>query len=71
MLTTTDAELVRIHEIARGIAAHLFTNGGGSRADRLVLTVDGPPKRDLGGLGESVVVDVIVEYLKRNRGALR
>lgn len=37
-------------QLAEQIAEALFVNGFGERADRLVLTVDGPPKRDLGGL---------------------
>lgn len=39
---------------ARAIARDLFTNGAGTKADRLVLTIDGPPKRDLGGWAEHV-----------------
>lgn len=35
----------------------LFVNGAGERADRLVLTVDGPPSRDLGGWCRSAIVD--------------
>jgi len=49
--------------LAHRIAERLFTNGQGVRAARLVLTIDGPPKRDLGGWCEEAVVDRIVEVL--------
>lgn len=38
-----------LRTIAAKIARDLFTNGSGQRAQRLVLTIDGPPVRDLGG----------------------
>lgn len=38
-----------LRTVATEIADALFTNGSGDRAKRLVLTIDGPPKRDLGG----------------------
>lgn len=49
----------QIRDTARRIARDLFTNGLGQHADRLVLTVDGPAPRDLGGLAERVVSDQI------------
>ena len=48
---------VTIHELAEQIADDLFTNGDGKRADRLVLTADGPPRRDLGGWSRRAVMD--------------
>ena len=36
-------------QLAERIAEALFTNGAGQQAERLVLTIDGPPKRYLGG----------------------
>lgn len=36
-------------EIAEAIVRELFTNGNSETAERLVLTVDGPPMRTLGG----------------------
>lgn len=39
-------------QLAERVAAALFVNGSGERAERLVLTIDGPPKRDLGGLSQ-------------------
>lgn len=41
----------------------LFTNGSGEKADRLVLTVDSTPKRDLGGWCRGAVVDRLREAL--------
>ena len=49
----------QVRATAKKIAHDLFTNGQGEHADRLVLTVDGPPTRDLGGLAERVVSDRI------------
>ncbi len=49
--------------IGERIADRLFTNGQGKRAGRLVLTVDGPPKLDLGGWCRAAVIDQIVEEL--------
>jgi hypothetical protein len=42
-----------IKNLATEIAADLFTNGGGERADRLVLIAK--DRRDLGGWGEKAV----------------
>ncbi len=50
--------------LAERIARDLFTNSQGQRATRLVLTVDGDPPRDLGGLAERVVVDRIIAALE-------
>ncbi len=65
---------VEIRQLASAVARDLFTNGAGERAQRLVLTIDGPPRRDLGGWAEGVVTDTIadalVEVLRRfNEGA--
>lgn len=45
--------------LAKRIADDLFVNGMGQEAERLVLTVDGPPTRDLGGWCKAAVVDRI------------
>jgi hypothetical protein len=41
----------------------LFVNGSGQQADRLVLTVDGPPSRDLGGWCKAAIADRLREAL--------
>ena len=46
-------------QVAESIARELFVNGLGERANRLVLTADGPPKRDLGGWNEKAVASII------------
>lgn len=46
-----------IDDLIERFVAGLFTNGNGDTADRLVLTSDGPPKRDLGGWGRKPVED--------------
>lgn len=58
---------VGIALLARQIARDLFTNGMGQVAGRLVLTIDGPPKQDLGGWGEHSVADRIELALMRGR----
>lgn len=58
-------------QVAERIARSLFTNGQGQRAQRLVLTVDGPPLRDLGGWCERAVVDRIAEALAQSAAASR
>ena len=50
-------------EIARMIADDLFANGAGELAERLVLTVDGPPKRNLGGWSKAAVITRITSLL--------
>ncbi len=49
--------------LADYITEDLFTNGSGERADRLVLTIDGPPKRDLGGWGKLPFADRLRDLL--------
>jgi hypothetical protein len=49
--------------LASAIARALFTNGQGEVADRLILTVDGPRPRDLGGWSEAAAIDQIVRVL--------
>lgn len=51
--------------VATLIARDLFTNGGGSRADRLVLVQDGKPQ-DLGGWSMQPVIDRITRTLISN-----
>lgn len=53
-----------IRQLAEEIAADLFTNGNGDRAGRLVLTIDGPPRRDLGGWGQKAMADRIEDKLR-------
>ena len=50
-------------KLAERIAQELFTNGQGQRAQRLVLTIDKPTPRDLGGWAEAAVVDLIERLL--------
>lgn len=45
--------------IAERITARLFVNGFGERAQRLVMTVDGPTPRNLGGWSERAAVGQI------------
>lgn len=45
------------------ILDRLFTNGAGEKADRLVLTVDGPLRRDLGGWSRAGASAAIVAGL--------
>lgn len=49
--------------LAARITAELFQNGFGDQADRLVLTVDGPPRRDFGGWNRRAVEEVIARLL--------
>jgi hypothetical protein len=48
-------------QLACEIAKHLFTNGAGKRAQRLVLEL--PNLQDGGGWCEAAVVDVIEDHL--------
>ena len=57
-----------IRATAERIAESLFVNGFGDRADRLVLTVDKPQKRDLGGLGFGPTIDRIEAGLREYAG---
>jgi hypothetical protein len=50
-------------EVAEKIAEAIFVNGQGQKAERLVLTVDGPPQRDLGGWGFRPIIDQIEKVL--------
>lgn len=51
--------------LAEQIARALFTNGSGDVAQRLVLTIDKPLHRDLGGWCEGAVVDKIEAAILR------
>jgi hypothetical protein len=55
-------------QLACKIADHLFTNGSGKHAQRLVLEL--PGLKDGGGWCESAVVDVIDDALKSDLSAL-
>jgi hypothetical protein len=49
--------------LAKQIAHDLFVNGQGQCAQRLVLTIDGPPTRNLGGWSEEAMADRIEDLL--------
>jgi hypothetical protein len=49
--------------IATLIVDDLFQNGTGDKAERLVLTINGPPKRDLGGWSRGPMIDRIADML--------
>lgn len=51
------------YALAEQIAALLFTNGRAERAQRLVLTIDKPVKRDLGGWSERGAVNQIARAI--------
>ncbi len=53
----------KIRELAAIIAEDLFINGSGQLAQRLVLTVDTPTKRDLGGWSQAAMADRIGDIL--------
>lgn len=46
-------------QLAERIARRLFTNGSAERAQRLVLTIDTPVERNLGGWSERAAADQI------------
>jgi hypothetical protein len=50
--------------LAEKIAQRLFTNGSAERAQRLVLTIDKPVGRDLGGWSIGAATDHIEEILR-------
>jgi hypothetical protein len=52
-------------QLAEAIAEDLFVNGCGDVAERLVLTVDSAPKRDLGGWSKGPLTDRIELLLRR------
>ena len=56
-------DALRQRRLAERIVRELFTNGAEERAQRLVLTVDTPTKRDLGGWGFFPAVDLIERLL--------
>lgn len=53
----------KLLSLATRIADRLFTNGSQEHAQRLVLTLDAPVRRDLGGWCESAAVDQIYNVL--------
>jgi hypothetical protein len=53
----------RLTALVQQIVDDLFTNGSGQRADRLVLTIDGPPTRNLGGWCREAIRDRILEEI--------
>lgn len=50
-------------KLAELIVKQLFTNGSAEHAQRLVLTIDTPVKRDLGGWCEAAAVDQVLAIL--------
>lgn len=52
-------------QLADDIIDALFVNGSGEEAQRLVLTVDTPMRRDLGGWGRLPARDAILRVLGR------
>lgn len=50
-------------KLAERIVNRLFTNGSAEHAQRLVLTIDTPIKRDLGGWCEAAAVDQVLAVL--------
>ena len=54
-----------VEKAAQAIVDDLFMNGNGDRAERLVLTADGPPRRDLGGWSSTAVLHRIKRLLTR------
>ncbi len=57
--------------ILEAVVADLFVNGFGEQADRLVLTQDGQPPRDLGGWGKQAVRNKVLRALLANEEAGR
>lgn len=55
-------------KLAEEIVGTLFVNGQGEHADRLVLTVDGPTNRDLGGWCCAAAVDAVEKVLRSTGG---
>jgi len=64
---TDPVDLDALERLAEQIADDLFVNGNDERAERLVLTVDGPPRRELGGWCRGVVVDRIATWLRQEQ----
>jgi hypothetical protein len=62
----TAKTILAIEHLAREIASDLFVNGQGERCQRLVLTIDGPPARNIGGWSESAVAFRIERMLRAN-----
>lgn len=50
-------------KLANRIARDLFTFGTGERADRLVLLIERPLCRDLGGWSESALAERVYQHL--------
>lgn len=57
-----------IQTIARKIADHVFVNGQGEKANRLVLTTDVPTHFDLGGWGKEPFIDRVAAILREELG---
>lgn len=57
-----DVDVTR-RQLAETIARRLFTTGFGEVAQRLVLTIDQPARRDLGGWCERAVADMVERTL--------
>lgn len=57
------SEPVSLEQLIAQFVDGLFVNGSGQKADRLVLTVDGPPSRDLGGWCKQAIADRLMVAL--------
>jgi hypothetical protein len=55
-------------KLAQQIVDDIFVNGQGDEAQRLVLTIDSPSKRDLGGWSKECLADRIARLLERQKG---
>ena len=56
----------KAHALARLIVEDLCENGNGDKGDRLVITADGPPSRDLGGWSRLALLHRIARVLAEN-----
>ena len=56
-------------KLAAQIVDDIFRNGGQETADRLVLTVDMPVPRDLGGWSKRALADRIATIIAKAEGA--
>lgn len=57
----------QMRELAETIADDLFINGAGDEADRLVLTIDKPTERNLGGWSRRAVTERVIKALREYR----
>lgn len=55
----------QMRELAKTIVDDLFINGLGEEAERLVLTIDKPQRRDLGGWGREAAIDRVTKAMEK------